>query len=54
MEKTLSQKIIELYPVLVNSAPENITRLGEILSRHIPNFANDIYKLISKAEGEAE
>lgn len=54
IEKTLSQKVIELYPVLVNSSPEYITKLGDIFSKHIPNFANDIFELISKAEEDAE
>lgn len=54
LEKTLSQKIIELYPVLVNSSSEHILKLEEILIRHIPRFAEDLCTLIDNAEEESD
>ena len=54
LEKTLSRKIVELYPVLVNSSSGYITQLEDILITHIPKLADDLNELISKAEEDAD
>ncbi len=53
LEKTLGEKIIELYPVLINSSSEHIIRLKELIDKYIPVFANEISNLVCNAEGSS-
>ncbi len=54
LEKILNQKIIDMYPVLINSSSKHITGLHEILVRHIPGLAEDLCDLINKADEDAD
>lgn len=50
MEKVITAEVVKLFPVIINSSPECITRLREVVVNHIPKFARDLNDLISKAE----
>jgi Protein of unknown function (DUF2664). len=52
IEKVVTNEVTELFPVLLESSPEVIRELEEIMSIHIPNFAEALNDLVSKAKNE--
>jgi hypothetical protein len=49
LEKVISNEIIELFPVLLNSSSSNIIEFEKILVKHIPNLAEDLNNLVFNA-----
>jgi hypothetical protein len=50
IEKVLSNEIVALFPVIINSSSECIRKLSAILVEHIPDLAEDLCNLIDEAE----
>lgn len=52
VEKAVTNEVTELFPVLLESSPEVIREMEEIMSLHIPAFAEALNDLVSKAKNE--
>jgi hypothetical protein len=52
LEKVINNEVIRQFPMIINSSPDCITELGDILSRHVSRLSDDLINLIAKAETE--
>jgi len=49
LEKVISNEIMDLFPVLLNSSSSHILEFEKILVKHIPNLAEDLNNLVFNA-----
>jgi superfamily I DNA and RNA helicase len=50
IEKVLTSEMLTLFPIIFNSSSENIIEFENILAKHIPDIAEDLCELITKAD----
>jgi hypothetical protein len=50
LEKVITDEVVRLYPVLINSSPDCIRNLHSIMVRRIPDLADDLTQLVRGAE----
>lgn len=52
LEKAINNEVISKFPVIMNSSPECLSELGNILSRHVSRLSEDLVNLIEKAQDQ--
>ena len=50
LEKVITQQVVDQFPVIVNSSPDCILQLQQILNRILPVLAHELTTLIRNAE----
>jgi hypothetical protein len=49
LEKVITDEVVRLFPVLLNSSSDNIRRLNHVISQNIPDLADELNNLIFEA-----